>query len=140
VKLHHYTCDHGMRGITTDGYTRPNPHPLLPGTPAVTWLTDLDIADREALGLTSRYLRCDRTRHRLTVDSTSLPALMHWPIAARAWRLPLPVRGQLETGGALPMHWWIATEPIDTACASLSTDTEPERCTGLRARPAITTR
>jgi hypothetical protein len=65
---------------------------------------------------------------------------MHWPIAARAWRLPLPVRGQLETGGALPMHWWIATEPIDTACASLSTDTEPERCTGLRARPAITTR
>lgn len=119
MRLFHFTCGHGLAGISHDGATRPHPQPMLRGCPPITWLTDLDVPDRAALGLTSVLLSCDRTRYRLDVDADDVTALLHWPAAAREWRIQRPVRDLLECGGAMPVHWWVTTEPIGTEVVDL---------------------
>jgi hypothetical protein len=111
VILYHYTCDHRAGQIRSSGRLVGNAHPLMPHIGALIHLTDLDTPDRDALGLTSRILRCDRTKHRVTVETD---AAVHWPRFART--IPRHVRENLESArGALPMHWYIATEPIRIA-------------------------
>lgn len=44
--------------------------------PGLVWLTPLSIPDSNALGLTSTFLKCDRTEWRVTVDRT--PAVETW--------------------------------------------------------------
>jgi hypothetical protein len=103
-QLWHYTCSHSLRGITADHALRPRVHPLMPTAPPMIWLTDLDEPDRLALGLTSISLRCDRTEHRIAVNTDRA---VRWPTVARQLAAPA-VRRQLELApGALPMHWWI---------------------------------
>jgi hypothetical protein len=113
MRLYHYTCEHSMRGIRQAGTIRPNPHPLLPAVPPLIWLTDLAAPHKEALGLAGRYIRCDRTAHPLPAGTADTDGVLHWPDAARRWRIPRPVRDLLEAGGTLPMHWYVTTEPID---------------------------
>jgi hypothetical protein len=122
MRLYHYTCEHSMRGIRQAGTIRPNAHVLLPAMPPLIWLTDLDAPHKEALGLTGTYTQCDRTAHRLPV--TAGADVLHWPDAARQWRccIPRPVRGLLEAGGTLPMHWYVTTEPIDVSHALGASD------------------
>jgi hypothetical protein len=117
MRLYHYTCEHSMRGIRQAGTVRPNRHALLPAVPPLIWLTDLAAPHKEALGLTGRHTQCDRTAHRLVVDTDDTDGVLHWPDAARRWHIPRPVRDLLEAGGALPMHWYVTTEPIDVAHA-----------------------
>jgi hypothetical protein len=108
VRLYHYTCFHGARAIERDGQLRGNPHPFLPTAGPLIHLTDLDQPDRYGLGLTSFTLECDRTEYRCTVDTD---AATHWPAYAR--RMPRALRERFEDcPGALPMHWYIATEPV----------------------------
>lgn len=107
--LYHFTCVDGAHGIRRD--RRILTHDQSPiGLPPLVWLTDLDVPDRAALGLTSRLLSCDRTEWRVTVDVDAVP----WHRFAR--RLPLGVRRPLEMApGALPMHWWVVDVDVPVA-------------------------
>lgn len=115
----HFTCNHGHAGIVKTGR-------LLPTTSLVdasavarmaatqrrvaelVWLTDLADPVRDALGLTSHEIACDRTQHRWR-------AVNYRPIRYTTIRrdLPQPVRAGLESApGVLPMHWWVAYTPV----------------------------
>lgn len=115
--LYHYTCSCSLDGIRRDGFLRPYPHPLmrrypLPGAEPIAglvWLTDLEVAWREALGLTSKVVKCDRTEHRFQAadESTAVP----WIKFRR--RVHAAVRAALEEAeGALPAHWFVSTVPV----------------------------
>lgn len=101
VILYHYCCGHSVSKIRESMVLVPNRHPLL-NEPPMIWLTDLPEPDVQGLGLTSRTLRCDRTEHRVTVDTDQA---MHWPRYAR--RVGRRVRDEFEIG-RLPMHWWLS--------------------------------
>lgn len=123
--LYHFTCDDGARGVRRDRCLRPNPN-TQPGLPPVVWLTDLDVPDRAALGLTSNVLGCDRTRWRVTVDCDAEP----WPVFARG--LSFASRRGLEfAAGALPMHWWVTRGPVPV----VRVDRVAGRATAFGAQP-----
>jgi hypothetical protein len=67
MRLYHYCCSHSLEGIRKDGFLRPWRQVALGDVPLV-WLTDLEVPDRKALGLTSDLLDCDRLEHRVVVD------------------------------------------------------------------------
>jgi hypothetical protein len=112
--LFHYTCDHGRHGIGDMGYLRSvaslTGRRDLPDLARWIWLTDLDIPVRDALGLTSHLLGCDRTAHRYRVADT--------PHMVEPWtkvrRLAAPAdREALESSpGARPRHWFVTRFPI----------------------------
>ncbi len=108
MTLYHFTCDHGHRQIVDQ---------LLPGSYMSTavgaspfvWMTNLESPNRDALGLTSHFIDCDRTsfRYRVTDESSAI-----WWMDARRM-LPEGYVGLLESShGARPMHWWISLEPV----------------------------
>lgn len=111
--LYHYTCSHGNLAISRDGMVRPlvsilnNSALTVPTSAHFAWFTDLDVPHREALGLTSNILNCDRTEHRFRVTDRS--GMARW-IDIRRLR---PDLWHLEDApGAMPQHWWVATEPV----------------------------
>ena len=104
MRLYHYTCGDSAPEIDATGQLRPN----YSAVPPVVWLTDLEVPDAAALGLTSRTLGCDRTRHRVEVEPA---AALWWPTYARS--LPRELRAYLEdVPGVLPAHWWVSEEPV----------------------------
>lgn len=109
-RLFHYTCaDHGQPGIEPSGLLRPSQHPWLPHP--LVWVTDLDVVHREALGLTSVTLSCDRSAIRYEVHPTVTELCIPWSAYAR--RLPRGVRERFEEEpGSLPRHWWVAEQPL----------------------------
>jgi hypothetical protein len=109
TRLWHYTCDHGATGIRRDGFIRPNPNPFLGA--ALAWFTDLNPPDREALGLTSTMLHCDRLAHSFEVDSE---AVQPWIEARRdLLRTAKKFVLTLESApGAMPAHWYVSTVPV----------------------------
>lgn len=110
--LWHFTCSHGVEGITKLRLLHPNPHLLLPGRPSLLWLTDLETPDRDGLGLTSERLSRDRTEYRVRVDATY--GARWWPEWARDERVPRQIRDDLETFGR-PAHWWVSPIPLPVA-------------------------
>jgi hypothetical protein len=117
MKLYHYTCRDMARRILADGVIRPWPimpdegprgeaiPTGLPDDTAVVWLTTIDRPDRQALGLTSHVLNCDRTEVRFTVD---VPATRWEDFAAFAnprWRRRKEKRRR-------PWTWWVYAAPI----------------------------
>ncbi len=113
VTLYHYTCDHARREIAHDRVLRPMLHPLL-GVRYV-WLTDAPEPDRDALGLTSRTLPCDRTRWRVTVERS--PSVRPW-LSVRSRFVPSVV-ADLEHG-ALPARWFVSVEPLAVVAVELA--------------------
>lgn len=102
--LYHYTCEHGRRGLGTRGMLRPNPQPVLGGRPLI-WLTDQSEPEREALGLTSRMLACDRLQFRYRVEADRAQRYLDW--AARV-SLPFSWRAELEAiHGVRPETWFV---------------------------------
>lgn len=110
MKLYHYTCtDHGQAGIEPGGMLLPNHHPWLPFP--LIWVTDLDVPHREALGLTSYSLSCDRTKIRYEVHPNLIGNCIPW--VKYAQKLPPEVRETLESApGTMPRHWWVAEQPL----------------------------
>lgn len=106
--LYHYTCDHGDKGIREDGVLRGNVHPWMRAAGPIVWLTDMEVPDARALGLTSFSLSCDRTAHQFGVDTDQAE---HWPVAARRLCTPAVRRGLDFAPGARPMHWWVFLGP-----------------------------
>ena len=107
-ELYHYTCDHGHRLI--DRYVVPGDslgRYDLDGPHIYAWFTDLARPLRDALGLTSTILSCDRTQHRYRV--TDRRDLIHWRHVRRdhAWAIDLE-----SAPGARLMHWWVARHPV----------------------------
>lgn len=107
MKLFHYCCSHSAKSIRRDRVLKPHPQIVLDGRPMV-WLTDLEVAGRDALGLTSVTLRCDRMQFVATVEDD---APQRWTTFARLLRREQ--REALEAyEGALPMHWWVSESPV----------------------------
>lgn len=108
--LFHYTCDDRFPMILADGQ-------LVPGPDGMVWLTDLTVPIRLALGLTSRTLSCDRTAHRVSVDTEGQPILW-WPNARRSMLATSTIDDaytltRLERAeGARPSHWWVSVVPV----------------------------
>jgi hypothetical protein len=114
ARLWHFTCSHSVDDIKRMGSLRPHPHPLL-DVPLV-WLTDLEHPFREALGLTSHMLMCDRTEHRFQVADTL--SAVWWPAYARNHHIDRRTRGELESApGAMPAHWWVTAESVPIAAS-----------------------
>lgn len=123
--LFHFTCDHGHLGIGARGTLLPAhslsdrvdwPEHLWQGR--LVWATDLAVPQREALGLTSHLLKCDRTAHRYRLDHPGL--LTPWHEYRRLLLgngLDRALVEELEDYGARPMHWWVSALPQDVTYA-----------------------
>lgn len=106
-RLYHFTCRHAAAGIHQAGELRPNGHPWLPEP--LVWLTDLEDAWREALGLTSHTLYCDRTECRFRAATTS--SAVPWTVYRRS--VPVRAAHALEREpGVMPAHWWVSLLPV----------------------------
>lgn len=111
---YHYTCGHRAPGIREDGVVIPGHHlpsasPLISGIPwaRFAWFTDLDVPIKDALGLTSDLLICDRTEYRFrALDPDRLVAWM-------SIRLNYEFRHWLEAApGARPAHWYVSRDSV----------------------------
>lgn len=106
--LYHFTCDHGRRGINGTVIPATFQDQRFIGTPGeYAWFTDLAIPIRDALGLTSTTLSCDRTKHRYRVLESS--AIHPWTEARRTYSWGADLE---RAPGARPMHWFVATEAV----------------------------
>lgn len=109
--FYHYTCDHGRAALGECGTLQPfggRRRFIAPWPARYVWVTDLDTPVRDALGLTSSFLMCDRTRFRYRVLEPS--TVQPWAdLAGQAgvWRAALE-----EAPGARPKHWYFSVEPV----------------------------
>lgn len=107
MSFYHYTClDHGLPGIRETGQLQP--HGI---AAALVWVTDLEVPVRDALGLTSHVLDCDRTEARVLVPAH--PAIEPW----WRWRRAHPehrawARELEDSPGARPAHWFVSATPL----------------------------
>jgi hypothetical protein len=108
MNLFHFTCDHGAEGIRESGVIQIHRAPF-ELAPAVLWLTDLEVPNRNGLGLTSKILSCDRTAHRFEVKNPR--AVFHWNEAKRLYFPREQVEALESTPGAMPMHWYVSGIP-----------------------------
>lgn len=105
MKLYHYCCRHSANEILKTMTVLPNKGMML----KVGWFTDLDYPDRDALGLTSHMLDCDRASFRFTVTQHDL--VVRWgQVRSHA---PRAVVDALELApGAYPAHWFVSPHPV----------------------------
>jgi hypothetical protein len=105
MKLFHYCCEHSAPGIEAAGKLIPSG---IHKSMQLVWLTDLPHPDRDALGLTSQILACDRTQYRITVDTDDAA---HWFKYRR--EVPAEIRDGLELApGVQPGNWYVSATPI----------------------------
>jgi hypothetical protein len=112
VDLWHFTCDHGYQGIGRRGTLVPHESPLTGDLGPVVWLTDSPWPDRDATGLTSRFLRCDRMQYRYRITDAS--KAMPW--GAVRGGVPASVVRDLERYGD-PDSWWVSSYPLPAVLA-----------------------
>lgn len=107
--LYHYTCGDSLARIREDWTLQPCMHPLVGSR--LVWLTDLAVPNRNALGLTSITLDCDRTEHRLTVKPGQ--QITEWWRWCRANGITRADRDLLEMWpDAQPLRWFVSMEPV----------------------------
>lgn len=118
--LWHYTCDHGLLKIGARGW-------LKPGADSWLWLTDLDVPHRDALGLSSVLIECDRTAHRYRVE----PGHDAHPFVRMQHAFD-PVRWQalLDVPGGLVRHWYVSAVPVRATLEDIT----PAAVRGWKAR------
>jgi len=108
MKLYHFTCDHGRAGIGKRGTIKPVAL-LSPNARRSidnwVWMTSDPNADRDALGLTSVTLPCDRMEFMYEVRRP-LDAVPWLESKARADMSPVEV-GMLESHGR-PECWYVS--------------------------------
>lgn len=108
MTFYHYTCrDHGLPGIRETGELRPNQVAVFP----LVWVTDLTVPTRDALGLTSWSLTCDRSEVQVQVPHH--PAIEPWWRWRRAHPELRDWAALLEAAhGARPAHWFVSATPL----------------------------
>lgn len=115
MKLYHWTClDHGSPAIMASGFVEPRVHPMLDFK--LSWWTHIPWASRDALGLSSHQLVCDRMSQQFVAD-VDPHEVAAWTEFRRGFMARYPERAsglrQLEAApGAKPSYWWVAPEPI----------------------------
>jgi hypothetical protein len=102
TELYHYTCHERHMLIGDEGWLKPSPTTLL------LWATDLDVPMREALGLTSQVLECDRGEYRYKIVDTE--KFVPWMAVRKNFR-PEFVETLEHVDGVMPRHWWVAARP-----------------------------
>ena len=103
MKLYHFTCDHGREGIGARGELTPQgDHPFLGCR--VIWLTSDPWPDRDAAGLTSDLVRCDRMEFRYVVSD--LDRCRPWIGSPEREGTDPDVVADLERYGR-PETWWL---------------------------------
>jgi hypothetical protein len=111
IDVYHYTCRHAARRIGRRGVLVPTPQPFLGGV-ALVWLTNLDEADREGLGLTSNTIACDRTEVRYRVlDASTVQAWRTYRV-----RLDRSLVSALELGRR-HAAWYVSAAPVPVEVA-----------------------
>lgn len=112
MKLYHHTCrDHGAPGIEARGLIIPQPGNFFPFP--VTWVTDLEIPDARALGLTKNFIGCDRTAVTFEVEppaSDDVEIVRYVDIRRKIDPYWVALLEQAE--GAMPMHWYLTNSPL----------------------------
>lgn len=111
TELWHYTCRHAAAKIGRRGELVPAAQLVAHTYPTgrVVWLTDLSVPIRDALGLTSELLECDRIERRYRVLDPS--GALRWVDVRREWMDMW--RSHLEQSpGARPAHWWVHPGPV----------------------------
>lgn len=108
MNLYHFTCDHGYQHIHAQVIPAAWQTPRAAGGPGdYAWFTDLSVPQRDALGLTSHILSCDRTAHRYRATDTS--GLVPWVSVRREH----PWAEELESApGARPRHWFVSAKSV----------------------------
>lgn len=114
IKLHHYTCRHSLTKIARAETLAPMPQAFL--AEPLIWLTSLEIPNRDALGLTSNLLNCDRTEIRIDV---TVDWAVPWNVYVNAIGTPKYIRKLLEEAPHDPSTWWISTSPIPLTAEQL---------------------
>ncbi len=141
MTLWHYTCDHGRDGIGDHGTLRPAremiPRSRVHGLPSwyrpaldLVWLTDLPFPARDALGLTSLALSCDRTAHRYRCDSIGpVPYIEMRP------SLPRKLSDCLESAtGSGFRRWWVSSVAVPVVYDPIGSARMPARVAPPRLR------
>lgn len=111
-QLWHFTCEHAHQEIGKRGILLPNQHQLMPRLGPVVWLTSDPAPDRDDVGLTSSYLKCDRMAYRYR--GASHPGVYPWS-DVRGQVAP-PLRDDLERYGQ-PDTWWLSSGPVAAVLA-----------------------
>ena len=106
MRLYHYTCDHGRAGIERDGFVKP-------GLDGLVWLTDLlDVKrrskTRQALGLTSNILNCDRFVHVFEVE----PQAMSYREAVACGLVSRTRHMGLVRPWTREANWYVSVTPV----------------------------
>lgn len=114
-ELFHFTCDHSRAGINLSGRLVPMRSPLTGGL-GLVWLTDLPTPNRDALGLSSVLLTCDRTQFRyVVVDAIDVVPWMEYRRQA-----PHGLVSVLESvPGVRPRHWFVSEVDVPVRYAPL---------------------
>lgn len=106
MRLYHFTCDHGARGIEADGWIQPRLHPYL--GESFVWLTPVGTPEPRAIGLQKGRLQCDRMVHRFEVDTEDAVPWSEVRGQFADWEVQ-----QLEgTPGTRPSLWYVSRAPI----------------------------
>ena len=121
-RLWHFTCDHGNRGLGLSGRLRPLKHPMMPELPAAVWLTDDPSPSREDVGLSSKFLSCDRILFRYKV----IRARRVMPWSEVRGRVSVDVVTDLESFSR-PASWWLSFGPVKVKLSQIS-EAARERC------------
>jgi hypothetical protein len=130
MSLYHYTCAHSLAKMRPDPYGYVTLQPLSPG--GLLWLTDLETPIREALGLTSQIINCDRTEYRLELLDHS--TVRRWVDVRRMYR----GLWDLEFApGAMPMHWFVSTSPERAKLAPVKADRQDRNAPGNLAASLV---
>jgi hypothetical protein len=103
MRLYHFTCAHGAKGIEASGLLVPNRQVTLGGRELV-WLTPFAAATAADLGLTRVRLKCDRMAYRYEVETD---LAVPWS-SVRAAFDPRAVQGLEAFPGAKPAFWYVA--------------------------------
>src|SRR5947209_2997091 len=106
--LYHFTCAHGAKAIGKRGHLRPNPNAFF-GVPAVVWLTDQAQPQRDAVGLTSVTLPCDRLAYRYRTENGPAVRWDDWKRTHVPTRTIEVLESYAEDG---PRHWWVSERPL----------------------------
>lgn len=122
--LYHYTCQHGRDALADKGEVVSirlhDPEAFATLTrrglglwALLSWFTDLDEPVREVLGLTSESITCDRTEYRYRVtDASNCERWVGSTIRRFIGKQGSFVQRLELSGHALPMHWWVAVDPV----------------------------
>jgi hypothetical protein len=101
------TCRHAALVIASDdNQLRPQRQILLPGAPALLWLTSLPSPTKEQLCIQSIISPCDRMAAVFQVDTDQAVRWTRW---AHTNKIPLEFRFHLDgVPGSAPRTWWVS--------------------------------